>query len=55
MANLKNRMEKNFALMHQTKASDEQEKFNVILNMGNDSKTANASLMAKRLKSYGLS
>jgi hypothetical protein len=52
MVNLKNKMEKNFALMHKTKANDEQEKFNTILNMGNDTKTNNASLMAKRLKDY---
>ena len=52
MVNLKNKMEKNFALMHKTKANDEQEKFNTILNMGTDTKTNNASLMAKRLKTY---
>jgi hypothetical protein len=52
MVNLKNKMEKNFALMHKTKANNEQEKFNTILNMGTDTKTNNASLMAKRLKDY---
>jgi hypothetical protein len=52
MVNLKNKMEKNFALMHKTKANDEQEKFNTILNMGTDTKTNNVSLMAKRLKTY---
>lgn len=54
LENLRGKMEKNFSLVQKTKESDEQEKFNLVLNMGNESKTANNSLMAKRLKSYDL-
>jgi hypothetical protein len=52
MANLKNKMEKNFAQMNKPNSTEEQDKFNAILNIGNDAKAANTSLMAKRLKDY---
>lgn len=53
--NLKNKMEKNFAQMNNQNSTDEQDKFNASLNMGNDAQAANASLIAKRLKDYSIS
>ena len=54
MQSLKNKMEKTFAQVNDSNSNDTQSKFNVILNIGTDAKTANASLMAKRLKTYSI-